>query len=104
MNQHVEGPAPPGGQPIDQAAAKPQDASSLTNSTDDVPQQLRRRREASLRLPPLDSGVRDPWDICPPSSREPLRAFWLELKARGVLTDAITHELVRLANELRKAA
>jgi hypothetical protein len=24
-------------------------------------QQMRRRREASLRLPPLSSGVRDPW-------------------------------------------
>jgi hypothetical protein len=31
--------------------------------TETIADQLRRRREASLRLPPLPSGKRDPWDI-----------------------------------------
>ena len=78
--------------------------SSYDEPTDLIPLQLRRRREASLRLPPLDSGPRDPWAICPPSSREPRKIFWLELKARGLLTDAVTAELLHLANELRRAA
>ena len=62
MNQQTEGPAPPGDRSEVQAAAKPLDASSLANRADDVPQQLRRRREAALRMPPLDNGHRDPLD------------------------------------------
>lgn len=30
--------------------------------------QLRARRDAALRLPPLESGYRDPLDECPPMS------------------------------------
>jgi hypothetical protein len=33
--------------------------------TDDIAQQLRRRREAAKRLPPLSNGKRDPWDPYP---------------------------------------
>ena len=69
--------------------------------TDSIPQQLRRRREAARRLPPLDSGVRDPLDVLVSYSSEPLRLFWYELRDRGLLSDAITAELVRLA---RRAA
>jgi hypothetical protein len=90
MSSQTEGPAPPGGQP-GQAAAKPLDASSLANCTDDVPRQLRRRRAASLRLPPLDNGKRDPLDILVSYSREPLRTFWHALRDRGLLTDEITN-------------
>ena len=98
MSQHVEGPAPPGNRPEVQAATKPlKDASIIPRADDTVPQQLRRRREASLRLSPLDSGVRDPIDVLVSYSSEPLRLFWYELRDRGLLSDAITAELVRLA-------
>jgi hypothetical protein len=35
---------------------------NLPADTDSIPQQLRRRREASYRLPPLADGRRDPLD------------------------------------------
>jgi hypothetical protein len=62
MSTQVEGPAPPGDRPEDQAAAKPLDAAILPRG-DDIAVQLRRRREAARRLPPLASGKRDPWDL-----------------------------------------
>lgn len=40
---------------LDDAHQEPAD------NDDDVPVQLRRRREAAERLPPLDCGRRDPW-------------------------------------------
>jgi hypothetical protein len=87
----------------DQSAERSDD--NLPADTDDIAAALRRRRAAAKRLPPLEHlGRGDPWEICPPSSREPLKAFWLELKSRGLITDAITAELLRLANELRRAA
>ena len=105
MSPEVEGPAPPGDRSEDQAATKPLDTAIIPPDADTVPLQLRRRRQAGKRLPPLEHlGRSDPWEICPPSSREPFREFWHELKSRGLVTDAITAELLRLANELRKAA
>ena len=65
--------------------------------------QLRRRREAAKRLPTLVDGRRDPLDILVSYSREPLRSFWIELRDRGLLTDAITAELVRLAQAPKAA-
>jgi hypothetical protein len=38
-------------------------AASLSQPAETVAEQLRRRRRASWRLPPLESGLRDPWDI-----------------------------------------
>lgn len=38
------------------------DIDNLPADIDSIPQQLRRRREASLRLPPLADGYRDPLD------------------------------------------
>jgi hypothetical protein len=43
-----------------------------------VADQLRRRREAALRLPPLASGKRDPWDI----ERRSASVIVLELELR----------------------
>ena len=97
MSQQVKGPAPPGDRSSGQAAAKPLDAPIIPRDADTIPQQLRRRREASLRLPPLENGKRDPLDVLVSYSSEPLRLFWYELRERGLLSDAITAELVRLA-------
>jgi hypothetical protein len=74
---------------------------NISPADDAVPQQLHRRREASLRLPPLADGRRDPLDILVSYSSEPLRLFWRELHTRGLLTPAITNELVRLARRGR---
>jgi hypothetical protein len=94
-----------GGRPVktgpsdDQAAAKLLDATILEPDDDTLAAQLRRRREAALRLPPLEHlGRSDPWDLRPAWSREPWRLFWLELRGRGLLTDAITAELIQLHN------
>jgi len=46
-------------------AADELSAESLPPDTDSIAAQLRRRREAVKRLPPLDSGKRDPWDLYP---------------------------------------
>jgi hypothetical protein len=64
MNSQVEGPAPPGDRPENQAAAKPLDLdkSSLVE-IDSIAAQLRRRREAAKHLPPLSTGKWDPWDL-----------------------------------------
>jgi hypothetical protein len=40
-----------------------------TNPSDTIPKQLRRRREASRRLPPLADGRRDPIDPRPDDSK-----------------------------------
>jgi hypothetical protein len=74
-------------------------AHKLPAHTDSIAAQLRRRRAASLRMPPLADARRDPLDIPVSYSSEPLRLFWYELRARGLLTDTITAELLKLANE-----
>jgi hypothetical protein len=61
-----------------------------------IPLQLRRRREASQRVPPLEDRRRDPLEVPPVICQEPLRIFWSELRARRLVTPAITAELVRL--------
>lgn len=63
MSQQVKGPGPPRDRPEDQAATKRLDASMVPKQADDIALQLRRRREAAWRLPPLVSGKRDPWDL-----------------------------------------
>jgi hypothetical protein len=46
------------------------DERSTKADSDTYPAQLRRRREASYRLPPLDCGCRDPWPCrCRPRRR-----------------------------------
>lgn len=80
---------------------------SLTECGDSIAQQLRRRRQAALRLPPLPDRRRDPFEILVRYSREPLRSFWCELRDRGLVTDDITSELVRLSrggSDERRAA
>ncbi len=64
-------------------------------AADDVPAQLRRRREASLRLPPLLDGVRDPWLSAPrrPLSRESALAAWGHLAALGLGSDVVASAL-----------
>ena len=56
------GPAPPRGEPdhAASAAAKHLNNASLDGHAHTVAA-LRRRREASWRLPPLECGCRDPW-------------------------------------------
>jgi len=53
------------GRPPTNAISDQQDADRAENNTQACPEsvaaQLRRRREASYRLPPLKSGRRDPW-------------------------------------------
>jgi hypothetical protein len=60
---------------------------------DTVAGQLRRRREASWRLPPLPDGRRDPLDALADWSREPLPDFAAELRHLGLLTGAVAAEL-----------
>jgi hypothetical protein len=76
----------------------------LTQPTDQQPVdraveniQLRRRRAASWRLPPLADGRRDPIDPIP-SDREVLRHVWWTLARHGLLTAAMRSELCRLAS------
>ncbi len=73
--------------------------------TDGIPAQLRRRREASLRLPPLDDGLRDPWTAArPPLSVESARAAYLHLETCGLLSELVVDVLARQAALRREVA
>jgi hypothetical protein len=76
---------------------------SLPPIDDTTAVQLCRRREAALRMPQLDHlGRSDPWGLVTDCQREPLRAFWRVLREKGLLTDEIHAEFVRIAK--REAA
>ncbi len=72
---------------------------------DDIPTQLHRRREASLRLPPLNNGLRDPW-LAPrePLSVESARAAYAHLQACGLLSELVVDVLARQAALRREVA
>ncbi len=64
--------------------------------TDDVPQQLRRRHDAALRLPPLDDGRRDPLLARRPRlSVASARAAYFHLEACGLLSELVVDVLRR---------
>jgi hypothetical protein len=65
VSPEVVGPAPPKDRPGNPVATKQLDNAIVPPDADEIPQQLRRRREASLRMPPLADGRRDPWDLYP---------------------------------------
>ncbi len=68
--------------------------------TDDIPAQLRRRREASLRLAPLAGGMRDPWLVPrPPLSVASARAAWLHLYELGLMSETVDRVLRDSARE-----
>jgi hypothetical protein len=52
-----------GAAPTAHGPAKDLVVNSNVCAADDIVAQLRRRREAAKRLPPLASGKRDPWDL-----------------------------------------
>lgn len=56
------------GRPATNDISDQHDADTAENISQGCPEsvavQLRRRREASYRLPPLNSGRRDPWGAC----------------------------------------
>jgi hypothetical protein len=65
---------PPGDEPAHIEALQPTEPPTSSDSTanravdvepESIAEQLRRRRQASLRLPPLATGKRDPWDLYP---------------------------------------
>jgi hypothetical protein len=68
----------------------PPESSPATASTDvivsqagDIPAQIRRRREASYRLPPMADGRRDPLDPCHCSQEQVyLAGGWIEREVR----------------------
>jgi hypothetical protein len=66
----------------------------------DIRAQLRRRREASLRLPPLADGRRDPLDppLLTDQDRAVLRYVWRLLARHGLLTAGMKAELSRIAS------
>jgi hypothetical protein len=72
-----------GGSGVDARPARPDQHKPGTDIGTDIPAQLRRRRVASWRLPPLDDGRRDPLDDCdePLSDAEldSWRAAWMHL-------------------------
>lgn len=65
--------------------------------TSQIGEQLRRRREASWRLPPLESGLRDPTTRLVPvvtgSSKrcdlQAARRAWCHLQAHGLMSDLV---------------
>jgi hypothetical protein len=59
----AKGSRPVVSEAAEENAADELSADNLPTDTDTIPQQLRRRREAAKRLPPLSNGVRDPWDL-----------------------------------------
>ncbi len=74
-------------------------------AADGIPAQLRRRREASLRLPPLADGLRDPWTAArPPLSVESARAAYFHLEACGLLSELVVDVLARQAALRREVA
>ncbi len=69
-------------------------------TADGISAQLRRRREASLRLPPLAGGMRDPWLVPrPPLSVESARAAWLHLYELGLMSESVDRVLRDSARE-----
>ncbi len=67
---------------------------------DDIPRQLRRRRDAGLRLPPLDDGHRDPWLAPrPPLSATSARAAWLHLRDLGLMSEVVDRVLREAARD-----
>ncbi len=65
-----------------------------------VPAQLRRRREASLRLPPLADGRRDPWPPArPPLSVESARLAWLHFYDLGLMSETVDAVLRKAAQD-----
>ncbi len=67
---------------------------------DAVPAQLRRRHDATLRLPPLADGLRDPWKAPrPPLSVESARAAWAHLHDLGLMSDVVDRVLREAARE-----
>ncbi|MDP9394867.1 MAG: hypothetical protein M3Q27_11750 [Actinomycetota bacterium] len=85
------------------ARAQVEVATTDTNTVsvaDDIPAQLRRRREASLRLPPLAGGMRDPWLVPrPPLSVASARAAWLHLYELGLMSETVDRVLRDSARE-----
>ncbi len=64
----------------------------------DVPAQLRRRHEASLRPPPLADGLCDPWLAPrPPLSVESARSAWAHLHGLGLTSELVERVLRRCA-------
>ncbi len=62
--------------------------------------ELRLRREASLRLPPLVDGIRDPWTAPrPPLSVESARAAWAHLHELGLTSETVDRVLRDSARE-----
>ncbi len=67
---------------------------------DDISAQLRRRRDASLRLPPLPDGRRDPWPPPrPPLSVASARAAWAHLHALGLMSELVDRVLREAARD-----
>ncbi len=67
---------------------------------DDIPAQLRRRHDATLRLPPLDDRRRDPWLAPrPPLSLASARAAWLHLYELGLMSEHVDRVLRDSARE-----
>ncbi len=67
---------------------------------EDIPVQLRRRRAASLRLPPLADGLRDPWLAArPPLSAASARAAWAHLHALGLMSEHVNQVLRKAARD-----
>ncbi|MDP9395995.1 MAG: hypothetical protein M3Q27_17770 [Actinomycetota bacterium] len=63
---------------------------------DDIPAQLRRRHDATLRLPPLDDGRRDPLLARRPRMSVALaRAAYSHLEACGLLSELVVDVLRR---------
>ncbi len=95
----------PGGAPTPNRAAE----QSITDANtvpvaDDIPAQLRRRRNAALRLPPLEDGRRDPW-LGPrrPLSRQSARAAYFHLEACGLLSELVV-DVLRASTDPLEAA
>lgn len=69
-----------------------------------VAEQLRRRRAASRRCPPLADGRRDPLDTCTepiaPGEIDSWRAAWLHLTCRG-LPPLVPYRVTRAARTQR---
>ncbi len=69
-------------------------------TVDDTADQMRRRRDASRRLPPLADGLRDPWTAPRrPLSVESARAAWAHLHAHGLMSEAVDRVLRDAARE-----
>lgn len=83
----------PTGAPPDQQHHVHHDVRASVDDAVAIPEQLRRRRDASYRLPPLESGVRDPWRDTPPRPSEAntaaSRRAWDHLRAVGLTSESV---------------